>query len=57
MWFDDGTSLGYLVLGTVTEHSGTQVKIKYENKVRPDHELFFDVKLANYYTKVIPIQR
>ena len=33
VWFDDGTKLGYLVLGTITENIGTHVKILHGNKV------------------------
>ena len=33
MWFDDGTELGYLVLGTLIENAGTLVKVIHSNKV------------------------
>ena len=33
MWFDDGTNLGFLVLGTIVDNMGTMVKVKHDNDV------------------------
>ena len=33
MWFDDGTNLGFLVLGTIIENMGAMAKVKYDDKV------------------------
>jgi len=31
VWFDDGTNLGFLVLGTIVDNMGTMVKVKHDN--------------------------